>query len=425
MPVMRRASVTITQYKDIIMAENDSILRYRDDFPILRRHVAGHPLVYLDNTATTQTPRQVVEAINAMYFNTKANVHRGVHTISQEATELQERTRERVRRFINAASTEEVIFTRGTTESFNLVAASWGGELEDGAEIILSVMEHHANIVPWQLLRRHRDVRLVPVGLRPDGSLDMDAFRAAFNERTRLVTMAHVSNVLGTVNPIEEIVAEAHRHGVPVMVDGAQAIGHMKVDVRALGVDFYAFSAHKMYGPAGVGVLYGRKELLEKMPPYQGGGEMIDHVSFDNTTFAGLPFKFEAGTPDFVDIAALSTAIDFLEEVGQDRILRHEEELLHYAMEKMMEIPGMRIFGTAPGKAPIISFLVGDIHHYDLGMLLDRLGVAVRTGHHCAEPLMDYLGISGCVRASFALYNTREEVDAFIAALHRVIPMLQ
>lgn len=406
------------------MTPSLDIPKLRRDFPILERKVGKYPLVYLDNTATTQTPRQVVEAIERMYYHHKANVHRGVHTLSQEATDLQERARERVRRFINARSTSEIIFTRGTTEAINLVASSFGSMMEDGAEIILTVMEHHANIVPWQLLGRWKQVKLVPIGLRPDGSLDMDALTAAFCERTRLVTVAHVSNVLGTVNPVSDIIREAHRRGVPVLIDGAQAIGHMKVDVRALDADFYVFSAHKMYGPAGVGVLYGRESILEKMPPYQGGGEMIANVSFEKTTFADLPYKFEAGTPDFVDIAALHTAIDWLEEVDIEAVHAHEQQLLEYATARMMEIPGMRIFGTAPGKAPIISFLVGDIHQYDLGMLLDKLGVAVRTGHHCAEPLMHYLGIQGCVRASFALYNTPAEADALISALHRVIPML-
>ncbi|MCM1336068.1 MAG: cysteine desulfurase [Candidatus Amulumruptor caecigallinarius] len=400
------------------------IAQLRCDFPILERKVGKYPLVYLDNTATTQTPRQVVEAIERMYYRHKANVHRGVHTLSQEATDLQERARERVRSFINARSTSEIIFTRGTTEAINLVASSFGSMMEDGAEIILTVMEHHANIVPWQLLQRWRQVKLVPIGLHPDGSLDMDALTEAMCERTRLVTVCHVSNVLGTVNPVADIIREAHSRGIPVLIDGAQAIGHMKVDVRALDADFYVFSAHKMYGPAGVGVLYGRESLLEKMPPYQGGGEMIGNVSFEKTTFADLPYKFEAGTPDFVDIAALHTAVDWLEGVGIEAVHAHEQELLEYATARMMEIPGMRIFGNAPGKAPIISFLVGDIHQYDLGMLLDKLGVAVRTGHHCAEPLMHYLGIEGCVRASFALYNTRDEADALLSALHRVIPML-
>ncbi len=396
----------------------------REDFPILGRKVYGRPLVYLDNTATSQTPRQVVDEITRMYYNTKANVHRGVHTLSQEATDLQEQSREKVRKFINAPSAQSVIFTRGTTEAINLVAASYGELLNDGDEIILSVMEHHANIVPWQLLRQRKKVVIRVVPMLPDGSLDMDAYRALFNERTRIVSICHVSNVLGTVNPVKQIIEEAHRHGAIAVIDGAQAVSHLKVDVTALDADFYAFSAHKMYGPTGVGVLYGRRELLEKMPPYQGGGEMIGHVTFKHTTFAELPFKFEAGTPDFVGIAALSKAIDYIDGIGIEAIAAHEHDLLTYTTERMMEIKGMRIFGTTPGKAAIISFLVGNEHHYDIGMLLDKLGIAVRTGHHCAQPLMETLGIEGTVRASFALYNTREEADAFIAALNRVIPML-
>lgn len=396
----------------------------REDFPILGRKVYGRPLVYLDNTATSQTPRQVVDEITRMYYNTKANVHRGVHTLSQEATDLQEQSREKVRRFINAPSAQSVIFTRGTTEAINLVAASYGELLNDGDEIILSVMEHHANIVPWQLLRQRKKVVIRVVPMLPDGALDMDAYRALFNERTRIVSICHVSNVLGTVNPVKQIIEEAHRHGAIAVIDGAQAVSHLKVDVTALDADFYAFSAHKMYGPTGVGVLYGRRELLEKMPPYQGGGEMIGHVSFKHTTFAELPFKFEAGTPDFVGIAAISKAIDYIDGIGIEAIAAHEHGLLTYTTERMMEIKGMRIFGTTPGKAAIISFLVGNEHHYDMGMLLDKLGIAVRTGHHCAQPLMEALGTEGTVRASFALYNTCDEADAFIAALNRVIPML-
>lgn len=401
-----------------------NVTSLREDFPILGRKVYGRPLVYLDNTATSQTPRQVVNEIVGMYYNTKANVHRGVHTLSQEATELQELSREKVRRFINAPSTESIIFTRGTTEAINLVAASYGELLDDGDEIILSVMEHHANIVPWQLLRQRKKVVIKVVPMRPDGSLDMDAYRALFNERTRVVSICHVSNVLGTVNPVKQIIDEAHRHGAIAVIDGAQAVSHLKVDVTALDADFYAFSAHKMYGPTGIGVLYGRPALLEKMPPYQGGGEMIGHVTFKHTTFAELPFKFEAGTPDFVGIAAFSKAIDYIDGIGIEAIAAHEHDLLSYTTSRMMEIEGMRIFGTAPGKAAIISFLVGNEHHYDMGMLLDKLGIAVRTGHHCAQPLMETLGVEGTVRASFALYNTREEADAFIAALNRVIPML-
>ncbi len=396
----------------------------RRDFPILTREVYGKPLVYLDNTATSQTPREVVEAIENMYFAHKANVHRGVFSVSQEATEMQEATREKVRGYINASSTREIIFTRGTTEAINLVASSFGSFLENGDEIILTVMEHHANIVPWQLLGNRKRVILRVAPVRPDGSLDMEAFRSLFNERTKLVSVSHVSNVLGTVNPIGEITAYAHSLGVPVLVDGAQAAPHMHIDVKALDVDFYAFSSHKMYGPTGVGVLYGREKWLEMMPPYQGGGEMISHVSFKKTTFAELPFKFEAGTPDFVDIAAFSTALDYVRRVGIDAIAAHEHELLEWTTAEMMKIPGMRIFGTAPGKCAVISFLMGRAHHYDTGMLLDKLGIAVRTGHHCAQPLMESLGIEGTVRASFGLYNTRAEAEAFIAALHRIAPML-
>ncbi len=396
----------------------------RKDFPILNRTVYDKPLVYLDNTATSQTPLCVVEAIEHMYYNTKANVHRGVHTLSQEATDMQEATRECVREFINAESIEEIIFTRGATEAINLVASSYGDFLENGDEIIVTVMEHHANIVPWQLLGRRKRVILRVVPINEIGELDMNAYRSLFNERTKLVAMCHVSNVLGTVNPVKEMIDEAHSHSVPVLIDGAQAISHIKVDVRDLDADFYVFSSHKMYGPTGVGVLYGKRRLLEKMPPYQGGGEMIGHVGFDGTTFADLPFKFEAGTPDFVDIAAFRQAIDYMENIGVERIAAHEHELLQYTTERMMEIPGMRIFGTSSDKCAVISFLIGNEHHYDIGMLLDKLGIAVRTGHHCAQPLMTSLGIEGTVRASFALYNTREEADAFISALRRVAAML-
>lgn len=405
------------------MDESLDIQKIRAKFPILQRRVGEKPLIYLDNTATSQTPHCVVSDIAAMYETTKANVHRGVHTLSQEATDLQERTREHVRRYINAESTEEVIFTRGTTEAINLVASSYGDRLRDGDEIILTVMEHHANIVPWQLLQRHKDIKLRVVDIKSDGTLDMEQYRSLFNERTALAAFCHVSNVLGTINPVKEMTAYAKERGVTVLIDGAQASPHIAIDVRDLNCDFYAFSSHKMYGPTGVGVLYGRKSLLESMPPYQGGGEMIKHVSFEGTTFAELPFKFEAGTPDFIDIAAFSKALDFIEETGLDRIEAHEERLLRYATEKLEKIPGMRIFGTAPHKSAVISFLVGDIHPYDLGMLLDKLGVAVRTGHHCAMPLMERLGIPGTVRASFAVYNTESEVDAFVSALERVVSM--
>jgi len=397
----------------------------RSQFPILARQIYGRKLVYLDNTATSQTPRRVVEAIENMYYTTKANVHRGVHSLSQEATDLQEHTRERVARYINAESTDEIIFTRGTTEAINLVAASYGNFFENGDEIILTVMEHHANIVPWQLLQRNKRISIKTVPINERGELRMDIYRSLFNENTRFVAVTHVSNVLGTVNPVKEIIAEAHSHGVPVLIDGAQASPHLSIDVRDLDADFYAFSAHKMYGPTGVGVLYGRRRLLQQMPPYQGGGEMIGHVSFEKTTFAELPFKFEAGTPDFVGIAAFAKALDFIQEVGMENIAAHEHELLEYATGRMMEIDGMRIFGTAPGKSAVISFLIGNAHHYDTGMLLDKLGIAVRTGHHCAQPLMTALGIEGTVRASFAAYNTRAEVDTFIAALDRIAPMLR
>ena len=396
----------------------------RADFPILDRTVYGKPLVYLDNTATSQTPRVVVDAVTDMYYTHKANVHRGVHCLSQEATYAMESARERVRRFINASSVEEIIFTRGATEAINLVASSYGALLDEGDEIILTVMEHHSNIVPWQMLAQRKDLKIKVVPIDSLGRLDLDAYRSLFTDRTRVVAVTHISNVLGTVNPVAEIIAEAHRHGAVALIDGAQAVAHTAVDVRTLDADFYAFSSHKMYGPCGVGILYGRKSLLEKMPPYQGGGEMIGHVSFSGTTWADLPYKFEAGTPDYVDAAAFRTAIDYLTGLGIDAVAAHEDELLKYTTERMMEIPGMRIFGTAPGKCAIISFLIGNAHHYDTGMLLDKLGIAVRTGHHCAQPLMESLGIEGTVRASFAAYNTFAEADAFIAALHRIAPML-
>ncbi|MBD5254439.1 MAG: cysteine desulfurase [Barnesiella sp.] len=402
------------------------IAKIRSEFPALDREVNGRPLVYLDNTATSQTPRCVVDAITAGYYHSKANVHRGVHTLSVEATQLLEASRRSVKDFINAAEPEEIIFTRGTTEALNLVASSLGGMLlGEGDELILTDMEHHSNIVPWQLLQQRKGFTIKVVPVTADGSLDMEALRSLITTRTRLISVCHASNVLGTVNPIAEITALAHSHGIPVVVDGAQAVPHLTIDVQALGADFYAFSAHKMYGPTGVGVLYGRRELLEKMPPYQGGGEMIESVSWQKTTFAALPYKFEAGTPDFVGIAAFARAIDYMRSLGIADIAAHEHELMEYTTRRMMEIPGMRIFGTAPGKCAIISFLVGHIHHYDMGMLLDQLGVAVRTGHHCAQPLMHALGVEGVVRASFAAYNTIEECDRFLAALHRVIPMLE
>lgn len=400
------------------------INKIREDFPILKRKVYGKPLVYLDNTATSQTPRRVVDSVVDMYYQHKANVHRGVHCLSQEATDAMENSRERVREFINASSTEEIIFTRGTTEAINLVASSYGSLLDEGDEIILTVMEHHSNIVPWQLLAQRKNLKIKVVPIDSEGRLDMNVFKTLFSQRTRVVAVTHISNVLGTVNPVAEIISEAHRQGAIALIDGAQAVAHLKIDIQALDADFYVFSSHKMYGPAGIGVLYGKRHLLEKMPPYQGGGEMIGHVSFSGTTWAELPFKFEAGTPDYVDAAAFHSAIDYMTSLGIDNIASHEEALLKYTTERMMEIPGMRIFGTAPGKCAIISFLIGNAHHYDTGMLLDKLGIAVRTGHHCAQPLMESLGIEGTVRASFAVYNTFEEADAFIAALKRIAPML-
>lgn len=404
------------------MYDVDSI---RKQFPALGLKVHGHELVYLDNTATSQTPRRVVDDIVDSYYNRKANVHRGVHTLSQEATDRQESTRRTVRGFINAREIEEIIFTRGTTEAINLVAASYGQRFRPGDEIILTVMEHHSNIVPWQLIAARTGAVIKVVDVNDRGELLMDQYRSLFSDRTVFVSCCHISNVLGTVNPVREIVEIAHSHGVPVLIDGAQASPHLRIDVQDLDCDFYAFSSHKMYGPTGVGILYGRRALLEEMPPYQGGGEMIGHVSFSGTTFADLPFKFEAGTPDFIDIAAFEKAIAFLRDTGLENIAAHEDDLLRYATERIKaELPSVRIYGEAPHKSAVLSFLIGDSHPYDAGMLLDGLGIAVRTGHHCAQPLMERFGIPGTVRASFAAYNTREEVDAFIAALLRIAPML-
>lgn len=396
----------------------------RREFPILERTVAGRPMVYLDNTATSQTPARVVEEIKRIYTHEKANVHRGVHTLSQEMTDLQEQTREKVRRHINADSVEEVIFTRGTTEGINLVASSFGSRFKAGDEVILTVMEHHANIVPWQLLRDRTGIVIRVVDIDDRGVLDLEQYHSLFNERTVMASFCHVSNVLGTVNPVKEMVQFAHSKGVPVLIDGAQASPHMILDMNDLDCDFYVFSSHKMYGPTGIGVLYGKKRWLEEMPPYQGGGEMIGKVTFEHTTYADLPFKFEAGTPDFVDIAAFSKAIDFITEIGVEKIARHEHDLMEYTQARMRDIPGMRIFGDAPEKSAVISFLVGDSHPYDLGLLLDKQGVEVRTGHHCAMPLMDRLGIPGTVRASYAVYNTFEEADAFLNALRRAAAIL-
>ena len=397
----------------------------RSQYPILSREVNGKPLIYLDSAATSQTPQCVVDKITEMYTQHKANVHRGVHRLSQEATDCVEHTRARVCQYLNAQSIEEIVFTRGTTEAINLVASSFGESLCNGDEIILTVMEHHSNIVPWQLLGKRKRIRLRVVPIAADGTLRRDIYSDMFSENTRLVALCHVSNVLGTVNPIKELIAEAHSHGVPVLVDGAQAAPHLRVDGRDRDADFYALSAHKMYGPTGVGVLYGKRRLLEQMNPYQGGGEMIGHVAWDKTTFADLPFKFEAGTPDFVGISAFAEAFDYIDSIGIDNIADWEHCLLKRATEGLMKIPGMRIFGTQPEKSGVISFLVDNIHHYDMGMLLDQLGIAVRTGHHCAQPLMTALGIEGTVRASFAVYNTFDEVDAFVAAVKRVADMLR
>ena len=405
------------------MAEIFDIEQIREQYPILQRTVSGKPLIYLDNAATSQVPRCVVEGIEQMYYTTKANVHRGVHTLSQEATDMVELTREKVRAFLNAASTREIIFTRGTTEAINLVAHSYGDRFVDGDEIILTVMEHHANIVPWQLLQRNKRLKIAVVPINQAGELDIAAYESLFSSRTRFVSVAHASNVLGTVNPVKQIIDIAHSHGVPVLVDGAQATAHMAVDVQALDADFYAFSAHKMYGPSGVGVLYGKEALLADMPPYQGGGEMIGTVSFEGTTFAELPFKFEAGTPDFVDIAAFSRTLDYLQMLGIENIAAHEQTLLEAATAGLQQIPGLTIYGTAAHKHSVLSFLVDGASSYDIGILLDKLGVAVRTGHHCAQPLMRRLGIEGTVRASFAVYNTMHEVEQFIAATARVAKM--
>lgn len=400
------------------------INKIRSEYPILARKIFDRQLVYLDTAATSQTPQCVVDKICDMYHTKKANVHRGVHQLSQEATDCMENTREKVRRFLNADSTEEIIFTRGTTEAINLVASSYGEKLCNGDEIILTAMEHHSNIVPWQLLQQRKRIRINVVPINEKGELRQDIYENMFTENTRLVAFCHVSNVLGTVNPVKQMIEIAHRHGVPVLVDGAQAAPHIRVDVKDLDADFYVLSAHKMYGPTGVGVLYAKKEFLERMSPYQGGGEMIGNVSFEKTTFAALPYKFEAGTPDFVGIAAFAEAIDYIDRLGIDNIAEHEQQLLDYATRRLMEIPGMRIFGTADHKSGVISFLVGNIHHYDMGMLLDKQGVAVRTGHHCAEPLMHTLGIEGTVRASFGVYNTLEEIDTFVDAVKKASALL-
>ena len=403
------------------------VQKIREDFPILQREVYGKPLVYLDNAATTQKPLCVLDAMRDEYLNVNANVHRGVHYLSQQATDLHEAAREKVRQFINAQKTEEIVFTRGTTEAINLVASSFcESQMQAGHEVLVTEMEHHSNIVSWQLQAQKHGIVVKHLPITDEGRLVCcDDIATYLTERTRLVSVAHVSNVLGTVNPVEQIIRMAHEHGIPVLVDGAQSAPHMQIDVQAMDCDFFAFSGHKMYGPTGIGVLYGKEQWLEKLPPYQGGGEMIDKVTWEKTTFERLPFKFEAGTPDYVATHGLATAIDYLNSVGLDAVKAHEEELTRYCMEQLQAIDGMTIYGPhmVSGKDAVVSFNVGSIHHLDMGTLLDRLGIAVRTGHHCAQPLMDRLGISGTVRASFALYNTKEEIDTLVAGIRRVSQM--
>lgn len=400
------------------------ITKIREDFPILSRTVYGKPLVYLDNGATTQKPRCVVESITDEYYSVNANVHRGVHFLSQQATNLHEASRETVRKFINARSISEIVFTRGTTESINLVASTFAdSRMKEGDEVIVSVMEHHSNIVSWQLQAARKGIVLKVIPMNERGELSLAEYEKLFTPRTRIVSVAHVSNVLGTINPVSELVRIAHAHNVPVLIDGAQSIPHIPVDVQALDADFYVFSGHKVYGPTGIGVLYGKEAWLDKLPPYQGGGEMIKNVSFERTTFNELPFKFEAGTPDYIGSTALAKALDYVSAIGMEQIEAYEHGLTQYAMQRLKEVRGMRIFGEAAQKSSVISFLVGNIHHFDMGTLLDRLGIAVRTGHHCAEPLMHRLGIEGTVRASFALYNTKEEIDVLVAGIERVAKM--
>ena len=410
------------EYKKEIMYDMNQL---RADFPILSREVYGKPLVYLDNAATTQKPLCVLDAMRDEYLNVNANVHRGVHYLSQQATDLHEAARERVRQFINARKTEEIVFTRGTTEAINLVAQSFcESQMQPGDEVIVTEMEHHSNIVSWQLQAMKRGIVVKHIPITDSGILCTDQLESLISDRTKIISVAHVSNVLGTINPVEEIIQMAHGHGIPVLVDGAQSAPHFKVDVQAMDCDFFAFSGHKMYGPTGIGVLYGKEKWLEKLPPYQGGGEMIDKVTWEKTTFERLPFKFEAGTPDYVATHGLAKAIDYIDAIGFDAIQQHEQELTRYCMEQLQTIPDMHIYGPTPdGRDAVVSFNVGNIHHLDMGTLLDRLGIAVRTGHHCAQPLMDRLGISGTVRASFALYNTKEEIDTLVAGIRRVSQM--
>ena len=396
-------------------------MNLRSQFPILDTQVHGHPLIYFDNAATTQKPLRVIEALDGYYRTLNSNIHRGAHHLAAAATERYETVRRQVQSFINARHSHEIVFTRGTTESINLVASSFSKRFFTGDdEVIVSGMEHHSDIVPWQLA----GATLRPIPFSDEGVLDLEAYKRLFSPKTRIVAVNHVSNTLGTVNPVADIIRIAHSHGVPVLIDGAQAISHLKVDVQALGCDFYCFSGHKMYGPMGVGVMYGREEMLNELPPYQGGGEMIENVTFERTTYNQLPFKFEAGTPSVGDVIALGEAISFMQEVGIDTISAQEDDLLRYATDGLSRISGTRLFGTAPHKTSVLSFLVGDSHPYDVGTLLDQLGIAVRTGHHCTQPIMDRYGIPGTVRASFAVYNTREEVDTFIESLERIMPML-
>lgn len=400
------------------------VKKIRDDFPILGRTVYGKPLVYFDNAATTQKPRMVVDSIANEYYSVNANVHRGVHFLSQQATDLHEEAREKVRAFINAKKTDEIIFTRGTTEAINLLVDSFGNEfMSEGDEVIISAMEHHSNIVPWQILAAKRGISIRVIPINDTGELLLDEYEKLFTERTKIVSITQVSNVLGTINPVKQIIAIAHSHNIPVLIDGAQSVPHMKVDVQDMDADFFAFSGHKVYGPTGIGVLYGKENWLDRLPPYQGGGEMIQSVSFEKTIFEKLPFKFEAGTPDYIGTNGLAKAIDYISTLGMENIATYEHKLTQYAMQRMKEIPGMRIYGEATDKGSVISFLVGNIHHLDMGTLLDRLGIAVRTGHHCAQPLMIRLGVEGLVRASFGLYNTKEEVDTLIAGILRISKM--
>ena len=406
--------------------QKNQIDKIRQDFPILSREVYGRPLVYLDNAATTQKPLCVLDAMRDEYLNVNANVHRGVHYLSQQATDLHEAARERVRQFVNARKTEEIIFTRGTTEAINLVAASFcESQMQTGDEVLVTEMEHHSNIVSWQLQAMKRGIVVKHIPISDDGMLCLDQLESLITPRTKIISVAHVSNVLGTMNPVEEIIRTAHGHGIPVLVDAAQSAPHFKVDVQAMDCDFLAFSGHKMYGPTGIGVLFGKEDWLDRLPPYQGGGEMIDRVTWEHTTFERLPFKFEAGTPDYVATHGLATAIDYIQQLGFDAIQQHEQELTRYCMEQLLTIDGIKIYGPqlATLKDAVVSFNVGDIHHLDLGTLLDRLGIAVRTGHHCAQPLMQRLGISGTVRASFALYNTKDEIDTLVAGIRRVSQM--